>query len=106
VSSECVVVVDVICDFGAGLLNRGIGFHFVFGFESAEAGLHDCVVIAVAGTAHALGHLSSREQLSILFAGVLSASICVVNQSGGRLPVSNGVLECCDHKAFFHVQFQ
>lgn len=83
-SSQDVVVIDVFSDFFECLLEGIVSCHFYFGFDGSETRLHESVVVAVARATHALKHLWSREDLAILFARVLTATIGVVNQPFAR----------------------
>lgn len=53
--------------------------HFEFNLDGSETRFHESVVVAVSGAAHALAHGSAAQQGSIGTAGILSATIAVMN---------------------------
>ena len=71
------VVEDHEMSLGAG---GGDGGAEAFGFERGPKGLHGGVVVTVALAAHALGDLAEVEALAEGGAGILAASVAVVEQ--------------------------
>src|SRR5829696_636916 len=90
-SAVVVVVGEVAGDVLPGLTAVLVFGHFEFGLDGAEAGFHEGVVVAVSGPAHALAKFRSAENGVISLAGVLPAAIAVVDQTGGRLPIADGM---------------
>ena len=89
------------------MLVRGfVGCEFQFSLDGSESRFHKCVVVAIAGTAHALIHFCAVKQLAVLLAGILAATIGVVNQIRWRLPAGNGVMQSAHDQWLTHVTFQ
>ena len=83
--SECgvfsigVVVVEVVGDFTlCGPLVVIFG-HFEFGLDGSEARFHEGVVVAVVGAVHALPEVSAAQEAAVASAGILTATIGVMN---------------------------
>ena len=55
--------------------------HFQLRFDRSKTRFHERVVIAIVGATHALFHARSTKHLAVLFAGVLSAAIGVVDET-------------------------
>ena len=89
-SSFEVVVADVFGDFFQRNLDALVFGHFEFVLEGSEEAFHECVVITVVGSAHALSDAGATQNGSVVVTGVLAASIGVVNDSFGRLPFFDG----------------
>jgi hypothetical protein len=101
-----VVVADVIGDFLSCCVLVGVRFHFQFGLDGAKARLHEGVVVAVLGAAHALRHARPGQQLAIFGAGVLASPVCVVDQAGPGLPQGDGSPQRGQNQRFSHVILQ
>ena len=70
---------DVVEDHEVGLgAGGGDVFAEAFGFEGGPEAFHGGVVVAVAFAAHALGDVAEVEAVTEGFAGVLAASVAVV----------------------------
>src|SRR4051794_33403850 len=87
------VVGEVAGDVVAGLAAVLVFGHFEFGLDGAEAGFHKGVVVTIGGPAHALAELGAAENGSVLLAGVLPAAVAVMDQTGSRLPITDGVAQ-------------
>ena len=76
-----VVVAEVTVDFGAGTLAVFVFGDFQLRLDGSEAAFQKCVVIAVAGAAHALQDAVTTQHPAIFLAGVLSATIGVMEEA-------------------------
>ena len=59
-----------------------------FRCQRSEETFHHCIVIAVAGSAHADLDLMVRQELTVIFAGVLAAAITMMDQVAADTPPS------------------
>lgn len=64
------------------LANFGQFGHFQFGLDGSEAGFREGIVVAVGDAAHALAHGSASQDGPVLMAGILSATVAVMDQFG------------------------
>ena len=64
------------------------------------------VVVAIARPTHALLHAVSSEDASVFLGRVLTAAVSVMNQSRGRLALSDGELQCLDYQRSFHAHVE
>ena len=72
---------DEFKDGRASLSSRREGLAGTFGFERAEKALHDRIVKAISGTAHADLALGMGQGLLIGLAGILAALIRMMQQT-------------------------
>lgn len=63
-------------------------------FERASEAFHHGVVVAVAPTAHARDHARLGQSLAISTTGVLDAPVGMMHQSGRRLALGQGHVQC------------
>ena len=85
-----IVVEDVSSGLFSCLPTTFVIVQFEFGLDRSEATFHECVVVAVGCPVHALQSFSATQHGSIFVAGILSAAISVMNQSGRWLSFFNG----------------
>src|SRR6266478_7653432 len=69
-----------------------------FGFEGVEEALDDGVVEAIAGSAHAANHPVAIEHVLVVGARVLSAAVGVMQETGGRTPAVDRLLQRLDRQ--------
>jgi hypothetical protein len=74
-----------------------------FGFQSAEAAFHWCVVPAISLPAHGLDHPGRVENFAVIDSGVLAAAIGMVSQARRRLLPLDGHGQGCDSQFRPHV---
>ena len=77
-----IVVADVSSDLFSCLPTAFIIGHLEFCLDRSEVTFHECVIITVARTTHALNRSSASQNGSIFVAGILTAAVAVMNQSG------------------------
>ena len=77
--------------------------HFEFSFECSETRFHEGVVVAVGGAAHALLDVGASQNRAVTVAGVLAASIGVMNQAVGQMTFTDRSSEHFEDQRFGHV---
>ena len=97
-----IVVGDVVADLSPGRTLVLVFGHFEFRLEGSEAGFHEGVVVAVVGAAHALADVCAAQDGSIAGAGVLAATVGVLDQTRCRLTFADAGLQDRDHEVFGH----
>jgi hypothetical protein len=98
-----IVVGDVRFDF---FERGGVVFvfgHFEFRLEGSEARFHECVVVTVVRTTHALPHLGAAEHTAVLGTGVLAATVGMVHQARTRLSRPDGRRQGVQDELLGHV---
>jgi len=73
-----IIVADVLSDLFSCLPTVFIIGHFEFGFDRSEATFHECVVVAIARTTHALKSSRTTQDRGIFVAGILTATVAVM----------------------------
>ena len=74
-----------------------------FGFQSAEAAFHRCIVPTISLPAHGLDHPGCVVNLAVTGRGVLAAAIGMVSEAGRRLLPLDGHGQGCDGQFCPHV---
>ncbi len=98
-----VVVADVLRDLEfCGVMAVVFG-HFEFSFDGSKAAFHEGVVVAVGSPAHALADVGSSQDRSVTIAGVLAASVTVMDQVVGGFSFANDSAKHLEDQFFGHV---
>ncbi len=79
-----IVVSDVVGDLLACDPLARVGAHLQFHLDAAEARLHEGIVVAVVGAAHALQHARAGQHAAVLGARILPPAVGVMHQVGRR----------------------
>ena len=84
-------------DVAPGFLPRPVATMMdQFGFQGCEEALHRCVVVSVAGAAHADDRLGIFQYRQVVATGELTPAVGVMEQSSRRSPASECHLERFD----------
>jgi hypothetical protein len=85
-----IVVADVLSYLFSCLPTVFIIGHFEFRVDRSEATFHESVVVTIPRPTHALNSSSATQNGSLFVAGILTAAVAVMDQSGLRLSFFNG----------------
>lgn len=77
--------------------------HFEFRLDCAETTFHECIVVAIACTTHALKSLGATQNGSIFVAGILASAIAVMNQSRRWLSLLHSQSQSSQYERLSHI---
>src|SRR5215510_6407365 len=95
---EPVLIVDLLnecCDAGHGVIEVAITSAIdFFNFQCFDKTLGPCVVIGIAGSAHADGDTAGFESLDVFAAGVLNTAVGMMHQTWCRTALVQSHFQC------------
>src|SRR5215470_6015658 len=101
-----VIVAQILVDLCLGGTQVRVALHFEFGFDRAEARLHERIVVAVVRAAHALLHAGPPKHVAVVATSILSSPIAMVDQAGLWLPPAESLPQSGQHQSPGHLLVQ